>query len=158
MNHPHHLLPAVLLATLPAAAWAETGLEEIIVPIGITGVVFGFTAVIVAVVAYARHRAQQLRHETIRLALEKGQPLPPDLLDPASLPDGRPGHHSPERDLRRGLVLVALGIGVCLYVGLARFPGTGHNWSVGLIPGLIGVAYLVAWAVGRRPNAPPPGR
>lgn len=148
------LLPAALLAVLPALARASNDLEAVVVPIGVTGVVFGFTAVIVGLVAYSRHRNQRLRHETIRLALEKGQPLPSDLLDPAPGDGRRPA----DRDLRRGLVLVAVGLGLCLYLGLAGFPGGSRNWAVGFIPGLIGVAYLVTYAVGRRQDAPPPAR
>jgi hypothetical protein len=154
MKRLTHLLPAALLAALPALARAATDLEAVVVPIAVTGTVFGFTAVIVGLVAYTRHRTQRLRHETIRLAIEKGQALPPDLLDAAR----PPGDRSAERDLRRGLVLVAVGLGIGLYLALAPFSGGGHNWSVGFIPGLIGVAYLVAYAVGRRPSAPPPGK
>jgi hypothetical protein len=156
------LLPAALFSLLPALARADSDLAELIVPIGIVGTVFGFTAIIVAVVAYARHRSNQLRHETIRLAIEKGQPLPPDLLDAPSVRDSYDarGRNTPERDLRRGLVLLALGIGLCLYLGVGNFTGSGHHWAVGFIPGLIGAAYLVAYAVGRGrgPSAPPPAR
>ncbi len=153
MKRLARLLPATLLAALPALARAGD-LEAVLVPIGVTGTVFGFTAVIVGLVAYARHRTQRLRHETIRLAIEKGQALPPDLLDAAR----PPGDRSAERDLRRGLVLVAVGLGVGLFLALAPFSGADQNWSIGFIPGLIGVAYLVAYAIGRRPSAPPPGK
>ncbi|HVO20605.1 MAG TPA: DUF6249 domain-containing protein [Anaeromyxobacter sp.] len=147
------LAPAALLALVPALPRAAdtmpVDLENILVPLGAIGSTFGFVAVIVAVVAYARHRNQRLRHETIRLALEKGQPLPADLLDPVDHQDRDPGL----RDLRRGLVLLAVGVGTCLYLGFSPYSGAHHQWAAGLIPGLMGLAYIGAWAVARRRTA-----
>jgi hypothetical protein len=142
------LAPAALLALLPALARAASssaeGLAEILVPIGVVGTVFGFAAVTIGIVAYARHRNGRLRHETIRLAIEKGQPLPPELLDPIRRSDPA------LRDLRRGLLLLALGLGACLYFGLSPEPDLHQQWAAGFIPGLMGLAYLATWAIGRR--------
>ena len=41
-----------------------------------------------------------------------------------------------------GLVLVALGIALSIF-----FAGWGPGWSIGLIPGLMGVALLIAWKI-----------
>jgi hypothetical protein len=46
-------------------------------------------------------------------------------------------------------VLIALGIGLGLF-----FAQLGLPWSIGLIPGLMGVALLAAWKIAR--GAPPP--
>ena len=102
---------------------------------------------------------------TLRTALEKGQPLPPEMIDAlkASTPEDRPS--SPENDLRRGLVLIFVGLGLVglglgLYVGLAPvgggLPGTiagGCTAGAGAIPGMIGLAYLILYLLnrGRRP-------
>lgn len=145
-------LPTALLAVLPALARAD----EMIAPIGVSGVVFGFTAIIVGIVAYGRYRSQRLRHETIRMALEKGQLLPPDLLDRAA--SSRYARNSPERDLRRGLVLLAVGLGSSLCLRFSETFGQESSWAVGFIPGLIGVAYLVAYALGRGGSTPKPER
>lgn len=85
---------AVLLA-LPAAARA-TDFADAIIPIGVVGTIFGFTAVTVGLVSYWTYRARRLHHETIRLAMERGQPLPAALSTDAE-------RTSPPRDLRRGL-------------------------------------------------------
>ena len=50
-----------------------------------------------------------------------------------------PGH---SRTLRGGLVLVALGIALAIF-----FAEVGAPWSIGLIPGLMGVALLLAWRI-----------
>ncbi len=137
------------LALLPALARASD-LTETVTPIALTGTVFGFAALMVGIVVYGRFRSQKLRHETIRLAIEKGQALPGDLLDPGRRRDPATS------DLRRGLVLVAVGLGASLFLLLATPPGAlEHTWAIGFVPGLMGVAYLVAHALAR-PRAPGP--
>ncbi len=115
----------------------------------IVGAVFGFTAIIVVAAMYMGHRARQMRHETIRLALEKGQPLPPDVLG------------SPRQDLTRGVRLIALGIGlaVFLYVVVPSQGLHGHHgvWGVGLILVAIGAGHLVSHWLTRGQPPPPPG-
>jgi hypothetical protein len=107
-------------------------------PVFITAVMFSFTLFIVLAVLYARHRARQIRHETIRLALEKGQPLPPELLEPPS----RPGS-----DLARGVKLLALGLGLSLML----FFMEKHAWPVGLILVALGLGHLAShWLTGRQ--------
>lgn len=113
-------------------------------PILVTAVVFGFTLAIVVAVLYARHRVRQMRHETIRLALEKGQPLPPELLEP---PAARAS------DLGRGVKLLALGLGLSAMLLLME----KHSWPVGLILVALGLGFLAShWLTGRRgaPGAP----
>lgn len=114
-------------------------------PILIVSIVFLTSAVVVGTVLYFVHRARELRHETIRLALEKGQPLPPGLLGDA--PAIRPAN-----DLAKGVKLVFLGVGLSAFFWFFR----PHLWPSGLIPLFIGVGYLVAHALtGReRPGAP----
>ena len=92
-------------------------------------------AVIVAVVAiYFKHRRRQMElwHETARLALEKGQPLPPLSL-------GATGGH-PRNDVRIGLIMIAVAGGIWLLL-----PPTGARpvTYLAAIPGFIGVALLL---------------
>jgi hypothetical protein len=137
------IAPALLLALAPALARADS-LENVLVPLGVVGTVFGFSAVMIGIFAYSIYRSRRLRHETIRLAIEKGQPLPPGLLDPVNQRDPL------LRDLRRGLILLAAGIGVGLFLGLSSVTGQRGDWAVGFIPGLMGLAYLATYAITRR--------
>jgi hypothetical protein len=132
------------LLALPTLAAADV--SDALVPIGVVGSVFGFTAIMVGIVAYATFRARRLQHETIRLAIEKGQPLPPGLLA-AGDQGGRGGAH---RDLRRGVVLLGIGVGVSLFLLCSDVPGMRHNWTVGFIPGFLGIAFVVSFALSRR--------
>jgi Domain of unknown function (DUF6249) len=141
-------LAAVLLA-IPTAAAASTDLAELFVPIAVVATVFGCSAVMVGIVAYTLFRVRRLRHETIRVALEKGQPLPPDLLEPPRK------QHGPLRDLRTGLILLGIGVGVAAFMGLSGIPGVQRSWTIGFIPGFMGAAYLAAFTLSRRLAAKP---
>ena len=52
-------------------------------------------------------------HETLRIAYEKGQPVPPELITALQTQASvtRP-MATPERDLRRAIVLIAVGLGL----------------------------------------------
>jgi hypothetical protein len=121
-------------------------------PIIIVSVVFLTAAIIVATVFLFMHKAKELRHATIRLALEKGQPLPPGLLDPAAAFVGERFRQS-HNDLAKGVKLVFIGVGLSLF-----FLVTGYaHWGIGLIVLFVGLGHLVSHAlVGRSPPDAPP--
>ena len=100
-------------------------------------VTFGLPLILVAIVLVYKHQKARMTHETIARLAEKGQPIPPQLLET----------RRPHSGLRGGLVLIALGIGLSLFFWTE---GHGSGWSIGLIPGLIGIALLVSWAIERR--------
>ena len=109
--------------------------EAVITIIGIV-VTFGLPLVLVAVILFYKHRRQRMIHETIARLAERGLPVPPELLNPP-----RRGHSG----LRGGMVLIGLGIGLGVF--MQEMQG---SWSIGLIPGLMGVALLVACAIDMR--------
>ncbi len=136
--------PALAFLLAPALARADD-LTEVVTPIAIVGTIFGFSALMIGIVAYARHRNQRLRHETIRVALEKGQPLPPELLG------RRTGRDPATGDLRRGILLIAVGLGIGLYLFLSPPPGApDHTWAVGFIPGMMGISFVLSHVLTRR--------
>ncbi len=106
--------------------------------LAVLGMVMSFAVplAMVAVILYYKHRRMRLVHETIARLAERGLPVPPELMDPP-----RARHFG----LRAGLVLVALGIALAVF-----FLESGGPASIGLIPGLMGVALLVAWMIERR--------
>lgn len=109
--------------------------EAVIAIVGML-VTFGLPLVLVAVILYYKHRRMRLMHETIARLVEKGLPVPPQLLEPP-----RRGHSS----LRGGMLLVALGIGLSIFMYEMR-----GSWAIGLIPGLMGLALIIVWAIERR--------
>lgn len=114
----------------------ETG----VISIFVTWIVFGFTAIIVATVLYTRHRDRALRHETIRVALEKGQQVPPELLtDPQ-------GSRARRSDLSYGVLLLFTGVGLSAFLWSIQ----NRNWAAGLICIALGLGYLVSHVVASR--------
>jgi len=107
-------------------------------------VTFGLPVLLVAIILWFKHRKLRMTHETIARLAEKGLPVPPELLAPP--PAGR----SRSVALRGGLVLVALGIALMAFFLQVRGP-----WSIGLIPGLMGLALVIAWAIERREDTTP---
>lgn len=95
---------------------------------------------------YFHHQQKRLLHDTARLALEKGQPIPPELI--AELSDA--GHlkterrDQPQNDIRAGLILVAVGFGLYMAFAVMNL----YNFSfIGAIPGFIGLALLLYGSV-----------
>jgi hypothetical protein len=125
------------------------------------GTVFwGAIVAVILVPVYLRYQDRQRMHETLRIAFEKGLPVPPELITAlqSNIAPRRPS--TPESDLRKAVVLIAVGLGFCglgygLWYGLmsvnetAAYVSGASTAGFGAIPGLIGVAYLVLW-VGRR--------
>ena len=113
------------------------GIMPFLIPLA--GMALGLAGLIAGTIEKLQKR--RLRHELLRVALEKGQPLPPELLDEA------PRRRSRD-DRRSGLVSIAVGVGVyLLFRAIAVWPGL--QW-IGVVPVLIGVALLLNWAIERR--------
>jgi hypothetical protein len=104
--------------------------EDILVPFAFFACLFG----LVGLPLYFRHRKDREQQATLRLMIEKGVTIPVEFLAQ---------RQNPHSDLRRGVVLVATGVGIGVFFRvLAPHPGV---WALGLIPFLIGVGYLVVW-------------
>jgi hypothetical protein len=94
-------------------------------------------AMIVSIIWLFQHFAFRKRSEafqTLRLAIEKGQPLTPDALDAMARIS------SPIADLRRGIVFISIAAG---FAAFATIMGTGPGWDDGRVEvmrGLFGVA------------------
>jgi hypothetical protein len=95
----------------------------------------------IAVTLYFRARREHERHETLRKMVDKGQEIPSALLTPLQVPVS---------DLRRGMVLSGAGIGITVMLLGAHDRDLSSLWGAGLIPALMGGAYLVTWWIGRK--------
>jgi hypothetical protein len=128
----------------PAHSRSRRGLVEVLVPLFF----FLCLAGIVGGALFFRHRQNAQRHQTLRVMIEKGAEIPPELLTPPV---------RPRSDLRRGVVLVAGGIGVTAFFALVKTGDASGVWSLGLIPTLIGLGYLIVWKIeGSRSVGPGP--
>jgi uncharacterized protein DUF6249 len=117
----------------------DTGALMAIPIVGIIfSTLFGAPVLVVCVIMFFSYWKSRSLHRTVRLMVEKGQPVPEALF---ALP------HSPARirsDMRRGVILVMVGIGLMVFFGAAS-DWDGGAWAIGLIPFLIGCGYLLVW-------------
>jgi Domain of unknown function (DUF6249) len=116
-----------------------------VLPIAIIAIltVFGFPVAIVAVIMFSNWAKNRSLHKTVRMMVEKGQPIPPALLSTPAAVSAAAGLR-PWYDLRRGIVLMAVGVGIIMFFGISAGWDEGV-WALGLIPGLIGAGYILAW-------------
>jgi hypothetical protein len=117
---------------------------------------------------YLRSRERRQLYDLMRTAYEKGQPVPPELIasltaEPVETPAERGdiGGTGADRDLRRAVVLIAVGVGLA---GLGLAMGYGLSFASetaggivggiiagsGAIPAFIGFAYLLLFLAGRK--------
>ena len=112
-------------------------MTEELIPI----VMFLGLTVVFSLLFWFRYRARRDMQETLRVALEKGQDLTPEIID-------RLGHPraAPDKDLRLGIIWMAVAVGLAL-IGFA-VPDEGGDALRGLLAGAafpfaIGVAYMI---------------
>jgi hypothetical protein len=113
---------------------------ELLIPV--VGILMPVAVVLIALQFAWKY--QERKHKTIVDLLEKGLPVPRELL------------RSPRRSgsaLMRALTLVGCGIGVCAFLG-AMFRLDHGFWAAGLIPLAIGIAQLIALKL--EPQRPEP--
>lgn len=117
-------------------------MEELWIPI----VFFVAVTVVFSLWFYFRYKARMATQETFRLALERGSELSPEFIKHLAEPES-----SKDKDLRRGLIWIALGVAMLLLaIGVNEPDAMGPMMGSAAFPGLIGVAYLVMWRFGTR--------
>ena len=120
-------------------------MEGILVPITI----FLVLGAMVIAPRYFKSRERESLQATLRAAIERGQPLPPDVIE-AITRDVKPARETtPGSDLRRGIIWLGVAAGM---VGFAYAVGYGvddsGDWfwpliGIAAFPGFIGGALLV---------------
>lgn len=116
---------------------------EILIPLTF----FAMIAAIVVIPSWLKSQERQKLVETMRIALERGQPMPAELIEAMSSNVREPKlPPSPQRDLRTGIIWVGVSLGLValgLIVGLEE-PDASY-WFIGFaaFPGFVGLAYVV---------------
>ena len=113
--------------------------------------IFGAPVLIVIMIGLFTLLVSRMRQRTIRMMVEKGQPIPAELLAPAVRSVRR------RSDVRRGVIWTMVGLGVMIFFGAVN-DWEGGAWALGLIPFLIGLGYLLVWKLEGKNNVPPPPR
>jgi hypothetical protein len=109
---------------------------------------FGAPVLVVAAIMFFSYLKSRSLHRTVRTMVEKGQEVPAALFAPPPVVRAR-------SDMRRGVVLLMVGFGLMIFFGAVN-DWEGGAWSLGVIPFLIGLGYLLVWKLeGRRDKVPP---
>jgi len=119
----------------------------ILVPISF----FAMIAAIVLGPRYLKSVERQKLLETLRLAIEKGQPVPAEVISAISAEE-RKAPPSPDRDLRRGIVWLGVAVGLAAFgwvVGFEEPDATFPILGFAAFPGFIGLAFIAIALLGR---------
>ncbi|QTC92964.1 DUF6249 domain-containing protein [Brevundimonas goettingensis] len=122
-------------------------------PILIVFTVFAAITAIILGPGYFKSRERRELQATVRAAIDKGQPLPPEVIE-AMGREATKNVPSRTRDIRRGIIWLAVGIGIAAF-GLVGELGWSHDgWDgpehigngllgIACIPTTVGLAFLV---------------
>jgi hypothetical protein len=125
---------------------------EDFIPLFAIFAVFGTITAIVFGPTYLKSREKREMQATLRHAIDKGQDMPPEVIE-ALTRDVSRNLPSRTRDIRRGIIWLAVGVGIAAF-GLITGSGFendgwgGHGVDSGLlgvsaIPITIGLAFIV---------------
>jgi hypothetical protein len=98
---------------------------------------FGTPILIVGAIMFFSYLKSRSLHRTVRSMVEKGQEVPAALFVTPPVIRAR-------SDMRRGVVLIMVGIGIMIFFGAVN-DWEGGAWAIGVIPFLIGAGYLLVW-------------
>lgn len=122
----------------------------------IVAIIFGTIAALAIVPIYFRSLERQRLQETLRAAIDKGQPLPPEVVEALTSDVKLRPKPSPQRDLRVGIIWVGVAVGIAaLGIALsfdepdATYPLLG----VAAFPGFIGLAFILISFLARGKDA-----
>ena len=128
-------------------------MEDFIPVIAILSVFGSLTAIIVGP-SYLKTRERRDMQKTVRAAIDKGQPLPPEVIDALSKEAAR-NIPSRTRDIRRGIIWLAVGVGLAAFGFIGEMGWSNDSWGDGpahignglfglaCIPTTIGLAFIV---------------
>ncbi len=104
-------------------------------------VMFAAIGIVVGLFIYFRYRARREVQLTVRSVIESGQAMTPELLESLGEPP-RPANS----DLRRGVILMAVGAGFAAFGAvLGEEEAMLPLIAVGSFPFVVGLAYLGLW-------------
>jgi hypothetical protein len=108
-------------------------------PILIVFIVFASVVAVVIGPSFLKNRERREMQLTVRHAVDKGQTLPPELID-AMTKDVQKNLPSRTKDIRKGVLSLATGVGVGAFGWLSEI--NGNDWNGGMANPLIGLACI----------------
>ena len=100
---------------------------------------------IVIVPSWLKSKERKEMQATLRSAIDKGQPLPQEVIDALSKENIKPPATA-TRDLRVGVILLAVSLGFALFgyaVSFAEMDAFYPLVGIAAVPGMIGLAFIL---------------
>jgi hypothetical protein len=118
-------------------------LEDLAPIVGFLTICGAITAMVV-LPGYFKSKERREMQATLRAAIEKGQPVPPEMIDAMT----RNVKVAPTAlsDLRTGIIWVAVGVGVATFGYFVSYMDADALYpmiGMGAIPGVVGLTYIV---------------
>ena len=106
---------------------------------------FAGLSVVLSLWLWFRYKARHAVQATIRTAIEKGSGLSPELIENLVNPPV-----SPHRDLRRGVINIAIAVGIAVFaIVLDEDDAVRPLLGIAAMPLSIGIAFLLMQRFGR---------
>ncbi len=116
-------------------------------------IIFGSIASLFIAPRYFKSVERQKMADTLRVALEKGQPLPTEIIDAMSSNVRSPGlPPSPQRDLRTGIIWLGVGVGFACFGAAVSFEDADALYpmlGIAALPVFIGLAFIALGLLNR---------
>ena len=107
--------------------------------------VFLMIGAIVIVPNWLKSKERKEMQATLRSAIDKGQPLPPEVIDALSKENIK-APATAARDLRVGVILLAISLGIALFGYMVSFAEMDAFYPIAgsaAVPGMIGLAFII---------------
>jgi hypothetical protein len=118
----------------------------------IVGIIFGSIAAVFIVPFWIRSQERIRVQETLRAAIESGQPMPTEMMETAARNINVRPAPSPSRDLRTGIIWLGVGLGFVamgIALGYEDADATIPMISLAAFPVFIGLAFIALSFINR---------
>ena len=116
-------------------------------------IIFGSIASLFLVPRYFKSVERQKMADTLRVAIERGQPLPTEVIEAMSSNVRSPGlPASPQRDLRTGIIWLGVGVGLAAFGLAVSFEEADALYpmiGIAAFPFFIGLAFVALGLMNR---------
>jgi hypothetical protein len=122
------------------------------IPVMIVLIIFGSIAAVIIAPMYFRSQERQRMLETVRSAIEKGEPMPENLTDAIARGARIPPPASPDRDLRTGIIWLGVGVGLAAMGWALSFEDPDATFpliGIACFPAFIGLAFVAMYFINR---------
>jgi hypothetical protein len=116
---------------------------EDLIPLFAVSMPFLMVIAIVVIPSWLKSRERREMQATLRTAIEKGQPLPTEIID--AMTKNVKVAPTALSDIRTGIIWLAVGLGIGVFgflVGYEESDAYGPILGIASIPAVIGLAYI----------------